>query len=164
MTSVGTSNGVPEYAAGLSAGGFSNIFNTPTYQASAINGYLTELRNLSHTRFNRRGRPHPDAAAQGVGYQIVSGGSGYSADGTSASTPAFASVVALLNDRLIAAGKSPLGFLNPFLYSKGVSALNDVTLGTNPGCNTIGFPAKGWDPVTGLGTPDFAKLASAAGL
>ena len=70
-----------------------------------------------------------------------------------------------LNDRLIAAGKSPLGFLNPFLYSTGKSALNDITSGSNPGCNTNGFPAKkGWDPVTGLGTPDFVKLAAAAGL
>ena len=135
------------------------------YQASAVNGYLAKLGSLYHTRFNRSSRAYPDVAAQGVGYQIVSGGSGYSADGTSASTPAFASIVALLNDRLIAAGKSPLGFPNPLLYSMGVSALNDVTLGTNFGCNTIGFPAKkGWDPVTGLGTPDFQKLESAAGL
>jgi len=54
----------------------------------------------------------------------------------------------LLNDRLIGAGKSVLGFLNPFLYSTGASALNDITTGSNPGCNTNGFPvAAGWDPV-----------------
>jgi len=71
----------------------------------------------------------------------------------------------LLNDRLIAAGKSPLGFLNPFLYSTGASALNDITTGDNPGCNTNGFPADtGWDPVTGLGTPNFPALFTAVGL
>jgi hypothetical protein len=32
--------------------------------------------------------------------------------------------------------------------------LNDITNGTNPGCGTAGFSAaRGWDPVTGLGTP-----------
>jgi hypothetical protein len=37
--------------------------------------------------------------------------------------------------------------------------------GSNPGCSTNGFPAKaGWDPVTGLGTPNFAKLKAAVGL
>lgn len=89
----------------------------------------------------------------------------YTAFSTSCASPIFASVVALLNDQLISAGKSPLGFLNPFLYSTGAYALNDITSGTNPGCNTNGFPAKtGWDPVTGLGTPDFQKLATAVGL
>lgn len=69
--------------------------------------------------------------------------------GTSCSSPIFASVVALLNDRLVAAGKPVLGFLNPFLYSTGASALNDITTGSNPGCNTNGFPAvAGWDPVS----------------
>jgi subtilase family serine protease len=68
--------------------------------------------------------------------------------GTSCSTPVFASVISLLNDRLIGAGKPVLGFLNPFLYSTGASALHDITTGSNLGCNTSGFPAEdGWDPV-----------------
>ncbi|KAJ7787274.1 family S53 protease-like protein [Mycena olivaceomarginata] len=69
-------------------------------------------------------------------------------DGTSCSTPTFASIVALLNDGLVAAGKAPLGFLNPFLYSAaGRATLNDIRTGNNPGCNTNGFPATtGWDP------------------
>ena len=38
-------------------------------------------------------------------------------------------------------------------------AFNDITNGTNPGCGTEGFAARpGWDPVTGLGTPNVAKL------
>ena len=45
----------------------------------------------------------------------------------------------MLNDARICAGKSPLGFLNPFLYSKGYTALNDITEGHNPGCGTNGF-------------------------
>jgi tripeptidyl-peptidase I len=59
--------------------------------------------------------------------------------GTSAATPAFAGMVSLLNDALIAAGKNPLGFLNPMLYSIGVDGLNDITSGNAPGCGTQGF-------------------------
>lgn len=49
--------------------------------------------------------------------------------GTSCSTPIFASIIALLNDELVAAGKSPLGFLNPWLYSTAASAFKDITSG-----------------------------------
>jgi tripeptidyl-peptidase-1 len=38
---------------------------------------------------------------------------------------------ALLNDQLLTAGKKPLGFLNPWLYSTAASALNDITSGAN---------------------------------
>jgi tripeptidyl-peptidase-1 len=38
-------------------------------------------------------------------------------------------------------------------------AFFDVTKGTNAGCNTDGFSAaKGWDPVTGLGTPNYPEI------
>ena len=71
----------------------------------------------------------------------------------------FAAVVSLLNDGRIAAGLPTLGFLNPWLYSEGCKGLNDIVGGTNPGCGTGGFEAvKGWDPVTGLGTPNFGLL------
>ena len=35
-------------------------------------------------------------------------------------------------------------------------------MGDNPGCGTDGFNATiGWDPVTGLGTPNYPKLLAA---
>jgi tripeptidyl-peptidase-1 len=72
-------------------------------------------------------------------------------------------VVSLLNDVRITAGFSPLGFLNPWLYSEGFKGLNDIVAGNNPGCDTQGFNAtKGWDPVTGLGTPNFGLLKDLA--
>ncbi|KAM5542002.1 hypothetical protein V8D89_004312 [Ganoderma adspersum] len=166
VTSVGASQGFPETAAALSAGGFSNIFGVPRYQSSAVHRYVSALGNDTYQGlYNVSGRAYPDVAAQGVRYKVVIGGKAALLDGTSASSPAFASVVALLNDHLAAKGKSPLGFLNPLLYSSaGQAALNDVVSGANPGCGTSGFPAgQGWDPVTGLGTPDFAKLARAVG-
>ena len=45
---------------------------------------------------------------------------------------------------------------------KGV--FHDITKGDNVACGnrTLGFnAAPGWDPVTGLGTPDFQKLRDA---
>lgn len=68
-------------------------------------------------------------------------------EGTSCSSPTFASVVALLNDELLGAKMNTLGWLNPWLYSNS-DALYDITSGSNPGCGTNGFPAAvGWDPV-----------------
>ena len=150
MTSVGATQGVnPETAADFSSGGFSNYFGQPSYQQTAVSSYLSALGSTNKGKFNTSGRGFPDVATQGVNFEIVVDGRQEAVDGTSCASPTFASVIALLNDRLAAAGKSPLGFLNPFLYSTGASALNDVTSGSNPGCSTNGFPAKaGWDPVS----------------
>ena len=167
MTSVGATTGIsPETAADFSAGGFSNYFGIPSYQTSYVSTYLSALGSTNSGKYNASGRGYPDVSAQGQDFEVVVDGSVEAVSGTSCSSPTFASVVALLNDRLAAAGKSPLGFLNPFLYSDaGVAALNDVTSGSNPGCSTNGFPAKaGWDPVTGLGTPNYSKLRTAVGL
>ena len=90
-----------------------------------------------------------------------------SVGGTSASSPAFAGYVSLLNEARIKAGKPVLGFLNPFLYAHP-DAFTDVTKGTNAigrgtGPVPYGFEAAvGWDPATGLGTPLFDKLLQAA--
>ena len=57
------------------------------------------------------------------------------------------------------AGK-PLGFLNPFLY-QNPTAFNDVKLGMISGGAKKGFKAiAGYDLATGLGTPNYAKLAA----
>ncbi|KAJ7164726.1 family S53 protease-like protein [Mycena crocata] len=170
MTSVGAVSGIPpsETAASFSSGGFSRVFAQPSYQAAAVKTYLTALGTTNAGKFTPTGRAFPDVSAQGVDFEIVSGGVLEGVSGTSCSSPAFASVIGLVNDRLIAAGKAPLGFLNPFLYANP-GMFNDVTLGHNTGCNSNGFPARsGWDPgkarltVTGLGTPNFAAILAAA--
>lgn len=159
LTSVGSTQGINEQAADFSSGGFSNIFAQPDYQKDAVATYLKTLGNTNSGLFNTKGRAFPDVSAQGVNFVVDVAGQGQGVSGTSASSPTFAAVVALLNDELLNQGKSPLGFLNPMLYSTGAAALNDITKGSNPGCGTQGFPAAaGWDPVTGLGTPDFTKL------
>ncbi|RPD78325.1 family S53 protease-like protein [Lentinus tigrinus ALCF2SS1-7] len=166
VTVVGATQGVsPEVAADFSSGGFSNVFTQPDYQQDAVGSYLSKLGDVNAGLFNTGGRGFPDVSAAGVAYQVNIGGEVQPVSGTSASTPLFASMVALLNDRLIAGGQAPIGFLNPMLYSSGLTALDDVVQGSNPGCGTDGFPAdQGWDPVTGLGTPDFAKFLTVLGL
>lgn len=172
ITAVGaTKNFNPEVAAydpnnGFhSGGGFSNYFARPAYQNSAVPAYIASLGNEYAGLYNRSGRGYPDVAAQGQDFVVVWDGQNVLLDGTSASSPTFAAVIALVNDALIAAGRSPLGFLNPWIYSVGKYGLNDITSGNNAGCDTDGFPAQaGWDAVTGFGTPDFLKLKALAGV
>ncbi|KAJ3473733.1 hypothetical protein NLG97_g10160 [Lecanicillium saksenae] len=78
-------------------------------------------------------------------------------------TPIVASMITLINEDRLAAGKSTLGFINPALY-KNPSMFNDVTIGgmhrdNRGGCDGKSFDsAPGWDPVTGLGTVDYPKM------
>jgi tripeptidyl-peptidase-1 len=149
----------PESAAPLSGGGFSNVFSMPDYQSSAVNTYLAQnTLPFSSSLFNSRGRAYPDIAAIGENLNIVVGGSFGLVGGTSASTPIVASLFTLINNQLIAAGKPVIGFANPVLYAHP-EAMNDIVSGNAPACNTSGFAAvPGWDPITGLGSPDYVKL------
>ncbi|PLW19550.1 hypothetical protein PCANC_01563 [Puccinia coronata f. sp. avenae] len=168
VTTVGgTENFYPEvavskfgFAGFTSGGGFSNYFQIPEWQQKAVDRYLQflgpdEYKDL----YNRTGRGYPDVSAQGSRYAIAWRQTFLSVDGTSASSPTFASIIALLNDYSISLGGPSLGYLNPWLYASGFKGLNDITFGSANGCNTSGFRAtEGWDPVNGLGTPDFQKL------
>ncbi|KAG2367592.1 tripeptidyl peptidase A [Suillus spraguei] len=160
VTAVGGTLNIPETAVNFSSGGFSNYFARPAYQEVAVPAYLAKLAPGTYKGlYNSTGRGFPDVAAQSVSFSIVVEGQLVLASGTSCASPSFAGFVSMLNDARINAGKAPLGFLNPFLYSTGYNALNDITSGNNPGCGTLGFNATvGWDPVTGYGTPNFEKL------
>jgi tripeptidyl-peptidase-1 len=142
------------------------VFPAPAYQNASVNAYLQALDSNYTGLFNSSGRGFPDVSAYGTNISIFLNGNFKLTAGTSASTPMFAAMIALLNDRLVSAGQPPLGFLNPLLYSKNTTALgafHDNTNGTNPGCGTPGFSAiAGWDPVTGLGSPNFSNLLKAA--
>ncbi|KAG2367594.1 peptidase S8/S53 domain-containing protein [Suillus spraguei] len=160
VTVVGGTVSIPETAVDFSSGGFSNYFARPAYQEAAVSAYLAKLAPGTYKGlYNSTGRAFPDVAAQSRYFSIIHQGQPQPVDGTSCASPAFAGFVSMLNDARINAGKAPLGFLNPFLYSTGYKALNDITSGNNPGCGTLGFNATvGWDPVTGYGTPNFEKL------
>lgn len=113
--------------------------------------------------YNPSGRAYPDLAAQGYHYSTIWNGTLLPLDGTSASTPTAAAIFSLVNDDLIAKGKPPMGFLNPWLYSVGYKGFMDVVHGSAVGCGTHGFPAKkGRDAVTGFGTPWFPSIGELA--
>lgn len=146
VTAVGGTTGSgPETAAGLSSGGFSNYWARPSYQKSAVEGYLSSAPNLPEkNRFNQTGAGFPDIAAQAEDYMIVYGGSGTPVSGTSCSSPTVTGIFSLVNDARLAAGKKPLGYLNQLIY-KNADVFNDITSGNNPGCGTNGFSATtGW--------------------
>merc|ERR1719384_228909 len=154
-----------------SGGGFSTYFDAPDWQQNAINGYLAK-KNIDfpdESRFTSSGRAYPDISAQSVDYVIAYDSAFYLVSGTSASSPTVAGMISMINYARIKAGKTSLGFLNPTLYSLYDSDpdlyFNDVTEGYNIGCEVdenIGFyAAKGWEPLTGVGTPKFSRLYDA---
>ncbi|KAI1612401.1 peptidase S8/S53 domain-containing protein [Exophiala viscosa] len=168
VTTVGATRNYPEVAADrlLSSGltfasgaGFSNYFDMPAYQASTVDAYVASLDGLYDGFYNKSGRAYPDISCIGQTFPTIWNGSTLSLVGTSGSSPICASVFTLLNDALIAEGKPPMGFINPWLYSIGHTLFTDVTNGSSKGCNTTGFPAApGWDAVSGWGTPYLPDL------
>ncbi len=98
----------------VSGGGFSNTFRRPSYQNRAVSRYLKKYApSYGPEIFNRSGRAYPDVAANGWPIPIVLDGNHTHDGGTSASTPIFASMIVAVNDARLAAGKGPVGWINP---------------------------------------------------
>lgn len=159
-------------------GGFSSYFSMPSYQASTVRSYLSNCSSTlpSSSFFNSSNRAFPDISLLGHSFSIFVSGVLNVVDGTSASAPALAAFLSLLNDARRRIGQPVLGFLNPLLYSTYQSyssssssfPFNDVGTGDNSclrsddeGCCGEGFAAcPGYfDAVTGVGSPNFEKLA-----
>jgi subtilase family serine protease len=134
-----------------SGGGFSAVYRRPGYQAPF--------------QKNNAARGLPDVAWSadkfGFGPSIVLGMK-FKASGTSVATAEWAGVAALAVE---AAGRR-LGTFNISLYHAGKSndaatRFHDITSGNNSSTAFQGASAgPGWDPVTGLGTPDVANLVA----
>jgi kumamolisin len=140
-------NDGPDSATG---GGISDVFDLPPYQKDA---------NVppSANPDGRVGRGVPDVAGDAsptTGYVVRVDGTNTVIGGTSAVAPLWAGLIALLNEAL----GHGAGFLNPLLYPlNGTSAFHDITEGNNGDYSA----AAGWDPCTGLGSPDGAMLLQA---
>ncbi|HYT12620.1 MAG TPA: hypothetical protein VEL12_07515, partial [Candidatus Nitrosopolaris sp.] len=156
----------------FSGGGFSHVFSKPAYQNTLPSG-STAIGSM---------RGVPDIAYQasaGTGALVFislppDGQSGLICDsapcstgwfdigGTSLSCPQWAGLVAIA-DQINGGG---LGLINPALYKLGADPTRyandffDITTGNNTADPTVpGYPATtGWDPITGLGTPNAANL------
>ena len=169
-----------------SGGGFSNVFGVPSWQSSTVAAWWKDhAPNYTYQQFNnsQQSRGYPDVAANAAHYNVALDGAFEEVYGTSAATPVFAAVITRINDARLNAGKTSVGFISPMVYAHP-EVLNDITEGNNPGCRknsyppfrflapdflgrgtnlvllgTNGFDAvAGWDPVTGLGTPNYPKL------
>lgn len=126
-------------------GGISQTVAVPDYQKG-----LTMPPALAG---GKPGRGVPDIAMSATNYFTRVQGQDSPSGGTSAVAPLMAALVVLLNQ----AKQHRVGFMNPFLYANAAKgATKDVTAGTNGIPNTVtGYTAvTGWDPCTGLGTPD----------
>ncbi|KAF2798804.1 subtilisin-like protein [Melanomma pulvis-pyrius CBS 109.77] len=170
VTTVGgTTGNSPEAAWSGGGGGFSEIFGRPSYQNATVSNWLaTDTTHTAVTKyFNASGRAYPDISAQATNFIIVAGGSASGVSGTSCSAPTTAGIIQLLNSGRIAAGKKGLGFLNPWLYNTASTGFTDIKSGKITGCSGqisgAGFSAvAGWDPATGLGTPNYGSLLTFA--
>ena len=81
--------------------------------------------------------------------------------GTSFATPMWAGYLALVNQQSVANGNKTLGFINPSLYTIGLSSsydtdFHDITSGSNGYSATVGY-----DLATGWGSPNGANLINA---
>jgi len=170
-----SSPGVREIGWIDSGGGFSHVFAKPSYQDTLPAGStpIGAMRGVPDVAYNASSRTGvlvydtaPGDASRGLacpsGDPCSAGW--YVVGGTSASSPQWAGLVAIA-DQIAGHG---LGQINPTLYALASGPgygtyFYDVTTGNNQADPAVpGYPATtGWDPVTGLGTPNAATLVPA---
>ena len=149
--------GVAEVGWIAAGGGFSHVFTRPSYQDTLPAGStpIGDMRGVPDVAYEA-------SATTGVlVYDSLVGG-WFVVGGTSVSCPNWAGLVAIA-DQLNGGG---LGLINPALYAIGANPARyaadffDVTTGNNQlDPSVAGYSATpGWDPVTGLGTPNAANL------
>jgi kumamolisin len=130
---------------GASGGGVSSVFPIPPWQMKA---------NVPKPPTSGGGRGVPDVAGDAspeTGYNVLFDGQSAVVGGTSAVAPLWAALIALLNQQC----GSNIGFANLALYQNAENGFNDITQGNN-GSYSAG---PGWDPCTGLGSPNGNQLS-----
>ncbi|HEX9070218.1 MAG TPA: S53 family peptidase [Ktedonobacterales bacterium] len=164
--------GMAEVGWTFSGGGFSHVFSKPDYQNTLPAGStpIGTMRGVPDVAFQASAGtgalvylslPPDGLGGLFCGSTPCSTG-WYDIGGTSLSCPQWAGLVAIA-DQINGGG---LGLINPGLYKIGADATRyandfyDVTTGLNRGDPSVpGYPATtGWDPITGLGTPNAANL------
>jgi kumamolisin len=139
---------------GASGGGVSAFFPKPSYQSTA---------KVPPPPGSGGGRGVPDVsgnAAPESAYKIRVDGQDVQSWGTSAVAPLWSGLTARFAQSL---GR-PVGFLPLLIYSRNVSStFRDITQGNNDASGQGGpyNAGPGWDPCTGLGSPDGVALLAA---
>jgi subtilase family serine protease len=135
---------------GATGGGFSVLYDEPSYQQGTIHG--GKQRGVPDVSYNA-------AVLHGVLVRLF--GNFYLFGGTSAGSPQWAAIQAIADQK---AGYG-LGFINKAAYHIGQApphysaSFHDVTSGNNSFFGVQGFNAgSGWDAATGLGSPMAAGL------
>ena len=134
---------------GATGGGVSAHFTKPSYQDNA---------KVPKPATTKGGRGVPDVAGDAspeTGYNVSFDGQNEVVGGTSAVAPLWAALIALLNQQR----GSNLGFINPTIYQNAENGFNDITQGNNGAWSS----GPGWDPCTGLGSPNGAQLVTYLG-
>jgi subtilase family serine protease len=170
----------PSTMAGSTGGGVSSFWAMPPAQLRAAKslGVASSLASGSHCGRSRGYcREVPDVSIDAdptTGYVVYWNGTGsvpgaatgwQVLGGTSGAAPVWAALLALADSSPACAG-TPIGYADPALYGAASSSdgrdFHDVTQGNNDfGVTTQGFSAKrGYDPTTGLGTPDATNLVA----
>lgn len=123
----------PPYDFFATGGGFSNLFAPAPFAVKDVASYLSkdlpfqelpyyeineDATNIGEDGglYNRLGRGYPDVSANGaflLTFVNLTEGTFF---GTSLASPIFGAVITLLNEERTAAGKGPIGFINPALY------------------------------------------------
>jgi len=164
--------GVAEVGWTFSGGGFSHLFAKPAYQATLPAGSTSigPMRGVPDVGLQASAGTgalvYITLPPDGVG-GLFCGNSPcstgwYDVGGTSLSCPQWAGLVAIA-DQINGGG---LGLINPALYRIAsdpalyATDFFDVVTGNNTAVPSVpGYPATtGWDPITGLGTPNAALL------
>ena len=143
-----------------SSGGYSSHYSIPTWQQGV---------SMTNNQGSTTGRNFPDVALTGD-HVFVAYGNGTTNwfGGTSCAAPLWAGFTALVNQQGAANGKSPVGFLNPALYTIGTGTsytvcFHDTTTGNNEWSNSprAYTAVTGYDLCTGWGTPNGTNLINA---
>jgi subtilase family serine protease len=136
---------------GATGGGYSSVFARPPFQNGTVTGSQRGVPDVAYdSAFVSNFTIYESYNPFYVGWNVVWG--------TSAAAPQWAAASAIAQQ----AKGSPLGQLEPQLYAlRGTPAFHDITVGNNSFAGITGYDATpGWDPTTGLGTPDVAALAN----
>ena len=144
-----------------SGGGISTSYPIPSWQRGATNA-------TNQSSATMRNVPDVACLADHAIWLVANNGQQGAIGGTSAAAPLWAGFTALVNQQAAAAGKSPVGFINPAIYAIGSgagygAAFHDITTGSNKtsssGSRFIAMP--GYDLCTGWGTPSGSNLINA---